>query len=397
MQGERPDTPLRAFLCKVVSRCNLDCDYCYVYHRADQSWRRQPRLMSLATAAQVGRRINEHARGHGLTDVLVTLHGGEPLLASPRYLQSLCETIVNTVTDAKTHFSMQTNGTRFDERALEFCNDLGVRVGLSSDGPRTVNDRHRVDHRGASSFEAVDRAIKLLTSPAGRTVWSGFLAVIDIETDPVKIYSYFRSYSPPTIEFLMPLNHYEERPPGKEASLEHTPYADWLLRIFDVWYRERPQPIMVRRFRDIIALLLGASAANEEWGLAPVDFIVVETNGEIQAVDSLKVTYPGACDLGLDVFNNSFDDALLSASMVERQAGLDSLCRTCQECELVTVCGGGYYPHRYSRDNLFQNPSVYCSDLTTIIRSIRSTIENDLRIARTRSIIGADLATLPRR
>ena len=32
----------RQFLLKVHSRCNLACDYCYVYQHADQSWRTRP-------------------------------------------------------------------------------------------------------------------------------------------------------------------------------------------------------------------------------------------------------------------------------------------------------------------------------------------------------------------
>src|ERR1043166_2879062 len=39
-QGWRP-TPFREFVLKVHSRCNLTCDYCYIYEMADQSWRAQ--------------------------------------------------------------------------------------------------------------------------------------------------------------------------------------------------------------------------------------------------------------------------------------------------------------------------------------------------------------------
>ena len=36
-------TTLREFIVKVHSRCDLSCDYCYMYEMADQSWRSRPR------------------------------------------------------------------------------------------------------------------------------------------------------------------------------------------------------------------------------------------------------------------------------------------------------------------------------------------------------------------
>jgi len=44
---------------------------------------------------------------------------------------------------------------------------------------------------------------------------------------------------------------------------------------------------------------------------------------------------------------------------------------TCQACDLVRVCGGGYLPHRYSAANGFANPSVYCADLQHVIQHIQ--------------------------
>jgi uncharacterized protein len=161
-------------------------------------------------------------------------------------------------------------------------------------------------------------------------------------------------------------------PPGKTAdNLETTAYADWLLTIFEAWFHERPQTITIRRFRDIIALMANAKSASEEWGLHPIDFAVVETNGSIEAVDTLKTTYAGANYLGLNVFANSFDEVLTSPMVMERQQRWARLCETCRACPLVEVCGGGYFPHRYSSLKGFQNPSVYCADLKKMIPEVR--------------------------
>src|SRR5579859_7669049 len=78
--GWRP-VPFREFIVKVHSRCDLSCDYCYMYEMADQSWRDQPRVMSAEIADRTARRIGEHASAHGLPAVTLILHGGEPLLA----------------------------------------------------------------------------------------------------------------------------------------------------------------------------------------------------------------------------------------------------------------------------------------------------------------------------
>ena len=42
--------PFREFIVKIHSRCDLSCDYCYMYEMADQSWRDRPRRMSAEIA-----------------------------------------------------------------------------------------------------------------------------------------------------------------------------------------------------------------------------------------------------------------------------------------------------------------------------------------------------------
>ena len=43
----------------------------------------------------------------------------------------------------------------------------------------------------------------------------------------------------------------------------------------------------------------------------------------------------------------------------------------CQTCPERDTCGGGYLPHRYSRQRGFDNPSVWCADLLKLFGHIR--------------------------
>src|SRR6202000_1558522 len=89
LAASRGVLPFRPFVLKIPSRCDLACDYCYVYEHADQSWRGRPTAISSEVVARAGERIAEHARDHRLAEVRVILHGGGPLLAGAASLGSI--------------------------------------------------------------------------------------------------------------------------------------------------------------------------------------------------------------------------------------------------------------------------------------------------------------------
>src|SRR5450755_2697489 len=114
---QRPkQVPFREFVLKVASRCNLACDYCYVYAGPDQTWRFQPTAMSPAIAEAAARRIGEHTRAHGLSRVRVGLHGGEPLLAGLATLENVITSVHAAMPrGTRTDLTVQTNGVLLDE------------------------------------------------------------------------------------------------------------------------------------------------------------------------------------------------------------------------------------------------------------------------------------------
>lgn len=371
--------PFHTYLWKIASRCNLDCSYCYVYNRPDQRWRLQPKFMSEAVARQTAVRMREHLQAHRKKDASIIFHGGEPLLGGVEHLSMLFQVIEETFagTNVILNVGMQSNGLLFTPELGDFMLSKGMSVGVSIDGPPAVNDAHRVDHQGAPSSARLEERLALLLSERYRPVSSGFLCVIDPSFDPHEVLDYLLSYRPSQIDFLFPLDNYDRRPKGKEQDLRSTPFGDWLIAAFDRWWA-LSSPIEVRIFNSILGILCGTSTLVESLGLTPVDLVVVETNGEVEGVDSLKATFEGATALNHDVFQHSFDLVAEHRAVRQRQMGLQGLCQTCQDCPVVEVCGGGYVPHRYSLLNGFDNPSVYCADLEKLIRHIHSTLVGSL-------------------
>lgn len=369
--------PFREFVLKIHSRCDLACNYCYVYTMADQSWRDQPRRMPADVVEHTAFRIAEHARAHRLDEITLVLHGGEPLLAGTGFIAGLLATIRGAVgTDIAVRPCIQTNGVRLDEQFLTLFSELGIAVGVSIDGDQVAQDRHRRFASGRGSHAEVSAGLELLCARRYRHLFSGLLCVIDVRNEPLATYAGLLTADPPKIDFLLPHGTWDSPPPGRGPDPADTPYADWLIPIFDDWYREPRTDI--RLFAEIIRSLLGGTSGVESIGLAPAGSIVIETNGAIEQVDTLKAAFHGAPQTGLHVSRDSFDVALRLPEIAVRQKGVRGLCEQCQKCHIRRVCGGGLYAHRYRSGAGFSNPSVYCPDLMRLIDHISQTVKADI-------------------
>lgn len=378
--GWRP-FPFREFIVKVHSRCDLSCDYCYMYEMTDQSWRDQPRAMSPETAELTARRIGEHASAHGLRNVTLILHGGEPLLAGRDLIFRLVTSTRRWAGHGTTvHVAVQTNGVGLSDAYLKFFDELGVRVGVSVDGYAEAHDRHRRFASGRGSHQAVAAALRRLRRFPH--LYGGLLCTVDLRNDPVRTYRALADLGPPKIDFLLPHGTWTDPPPGRVPGAPGTPYADWLAEVFDYWY---PKPQTgIRLFEEIMHLLLGGASGSEIVGLAPARMVVIETNGSIEQEDTLKAAYAGAAATDLHVATDPLDAALLLPQIAARQIGDRALSARCRSCPVRTVCGGGLYSHRYDEGTGFLNPSVYCPDLLALIGHIRNRLRADLTAKRSR-------------
>ncbi|WP_367048964.1 FxsB family cyclophane-forming radical SAM/SPASM peptide maturase [Streptomyces sp. Je 1-332] len=374
MTSKYSHTPFHTFILKVANRCNIDCDYCYVFNSKDQAWRSLPARMSVEVAQAAAQRIAEHVVMYELRAVHVVLHGGEPLLAGPRHLGDLLRVLRDGITsDVEVHFELQTNGTLVSEAWLDLFEQYAVTVGVSLDGPPAANDRHRLTHASRSSAASAVRGIELLRSRP--QLFAGLLAVVDLANDPVEVHDYLASFEPPVIDFGLPHGTHDAPPERNDPTVPE--YGVWMSRVYDAWLAQPQYEHSVRMLEDIVALSSGAYGAVETLGLAPPASVVIESDGSIEGVDTLRSVEVGASWLGLDVFHESFDAAIHHPKLLHRQqgGGTAALAEECQRCPLVAVCGGGYLPHRFSSERGYQNPSVYCEDLAYLIRHVQGSLQ----------------------
>jgi uncharacterized protein len=395
--------PISQYVLKVHGRCNLACDHCYVYEHTDQSWRSKPAAIRPETVGIAARRIAEHAVAHKLTEVSVILHGGEPLLLGKSAMHALLDALISPVgrvtgVDIRVH----SNGVLLDQQWCDLFREYGVKVGVSLDGDRAANDRHRRFADDRSSFEQVRAGLALLRQPKYRALYAGILCTIDLANDPIAVYEALVAEEPPRLDLLLPHATWEHppyRPPGCDS-----PYADWLMRVFQRWDRDG-RVVPIRFFDSLLSAANGGPSFTEALGTDPANLLVIETDGSWEQADSLKVTFDGAPATDRSVFRHSVDEAARHPAFAAQQQGVAALCPTCRACPVVRICGGGLYAHRYrarspagAADRLpaldqFSNPSVYCADLKALIRQATTA----MRPRAAQVFVRADMYSAPAR
>ena len=342
-----------------------------MYNLFDQTWINQPKFMDVAVWQTTARKIFQHVQNNNISRVNIILHGGEPLLLGKEKTRQLLSDLQTTLDlpGLEVTYSVQTNATLLDQEWIDLFYEAGVSVGVSMDGDEFTHDTNRVDHAGRGSYKQVRSAIELLlATDRGREVFSAVLSVINIESDPLATLHHFLSLGVGRVDFLLPDSNYVTYP-SKKSSFDDTRYADWLITLFDEYMRLNDTTLRIRIFNVIIGLLIGYTQSMDSLSTNPIGIVVIEANGDISSLDSLKASVES--NLGLNILCDDFTE-IHHKPLIELQlSGYAGLCDTCKACPYVKVCGGGYLPHRFSQEAGFNNPSVYCRDLYKLIEHIQ--------------------------
>ncbi|MBT2188039.1 radical SAM protein [Sphingobium nicotianae] len=362
------DAPLQ-FVMKLASICNLNCSYCYVYNKGDETWKQRPPFMTVDVIEAVIDRILRHVERSGQRKVRIIFHGGEPCLIGADAFDLVCQRLRWALREVgHVHLSLQTNGTTLDDEWAAVLRKHGIYVGLSIDGDKPIHDRHRVTHGGRGSFDRIVRGLECLRRG---DVGYDLMTVIPLGEDGARIYHSLAALDPRSINFLLP-DYTHDDIAAVRASHGPTPCADFLIPAFDAWWNEGQIDLRVGLFWSIARLVMGAESDVDLLGNQPLRYVFVETDGEIQPLDVLRVCGHGFNATSLNVMHNDFSDLArdggMAAEAVFRGMPVSGACHGCRE---QRTCAGGYLPHRFSRERGFDNASVWCADLYALFGHVR--------------------------
>jgi radical SAM/SPASM domain FxsB family protein len=357
---------ITGLLLKVASRCNLACDYCYVYTHADQGWLKQPKILTREVEDLFIQRVKEYAETHSIPELSIVFHGGEPLLYGAERIADLTERLKEAVGDlSNIDFSLQTNGVLLDKEALSHLMSAGVGVSISIDGPKIFNDAHRLNHSGRSTFDATMSALELLRTE-GQSIFRGAIAVIDPRFSPSELLEFVSKLELPRFDILLPDATHAVPPKGRNDNPEL--YSAWLCNAFSEWITNYPH-VPIRWFDSVLAAAFGVPRETDVMGFGSVALLVVETDGSVTDHDVFKIVGDGQTSLGCHLATHTLLDAANSEALHRHQRllSLEGLSQECRSCPAVSMCGGGAVMHRFHPDRGFDAPTVYCKEMFLLL------------------------------
>lgn len=361
---------INTFFVRISSDCNLNCEYCYVFNHIDKSSHYQPNLMSFDTINLLIERLKEYQNKYNLDEMLIVFHGGEPLLMGHKRFSEVLNLIYTELSNiVKLEFSVQTNGSLLTKQYARLFKEYNVGVSVSIDGPKKYHDIYRIDKKGAGSWERVIKGIEEIQKYP--ELFSGTISVINPQIHPKQLFDFFQDNNIIITDLLLPDGNYDRIP--KDKDVNNGIYIDWLIEAFDVWFNEY-QNITVRVFENVLESVSGLEISSDVFGGGELSYLTIETDGSYHTSDILKTTYEGASQTNLHLSNASIENVINSSSFIEYNNHLDelNLPQKCRSCDELSHCKGGCLPHRYSSNNDFDNPSIYCNEMKSLIQHARS-------------------------
>ncbi|CNK16190.1 galns arylsulfatase regulator (Fe-S oxidoreductase) [Yersinia aldovae] len=354
---------------KISERCNINCDYCYVFNKGNSDANDNPARISDNNINHLIGFFQRACLEYEIGTLQIDFHGGEPLLMKKESFSGMCTRLLaGNYRSTNIRLALQTNGVLVDDEWILLFEKYSVNVSVSIDGPKHINDRHRLDTKGRSTYEGTIRGLRKLQSAyqEGRLPSPpGILCVANPNANGAEIYRHFvDDLGVYGFDFLIPDDSHND------VHVDSAGIGRFLNEALDEWVKDNNPNIFVRHFQTHFVTLLGVKntgVLGHTPNLTGVYAITVGSDGSIRVDDTLRSTSDRIFNPIGHVSEVNLSDVFDSPQLQEYLSIGQSLPRECKGCIWQNICAGGRIVNRFSREERFNRKSVYCYSMRTFL------------------------------
>lgn len=347
--------------------CNLHCKYCYVQNDHIP----QKNLDTLTIIPAIKKIIDFNAD----QGTKIILHGGEPLMVSPKKMDEFLALLATYANNQGYHlvFSIQTNGTLINDDWILLFQKYKVRVGISLDGCDEKQNSYRIDKNGKPVFSKVLECFELLRQ---NNLYPGIIFTLN------------RNHIGKEIELLDFIQEKKIkcniRPafPTKENILNQniymTPeeYSCFFCNMFDIWFNgeEKYETFYIRDFEDIIRKILGGSKECHscvDSDSCSKNFVSMGISGDCYPCNRL---YNNAQFYLGNLLKLSIETVMNKGYILTKKRAEKLL--YCKSCSIKDFCNGGCPAIAYSVYNNYYEKDYFCEAYQYIYTHVKNVLEN---------------------
>ncbi|MDQ5767937.1 radical SAM/SPASM domain-containing protein [Thiothrix subterranea] len=361
-------SPIQTVIIKVINECNLRCTYCFVEPSV-------PRKVMI-TETIVRQLLDELEKYSAESTIHLVWHGGEPTLAQPTFFRRMKE--LQAGRSIKFVNLIQTNGTLLTDSYVSVLKHLDFHIGLSLDGPESLNDRARIDKKGHGSFAKIQHAIEILRK---YKMPFGVLATIAQHNinDADKLYTFCKDHG--VSLKLSPLYHSGKATCNIDSlAISIDEYTVFTNQLAKLWL-EDDDPVKIDPIEPLLVNVLGGSAAI---GCA----FSKNCHHNILAIGPTGDLYPCGMFQGFPEFSygniltTSLNDVVSSNVFRRMDNRSNAIAETCSPCSIREKCNGGCPFHSMVNIGFLNEKTPLCqpykNSITTILDVISKRLHHSL-------------------
>ena len=340
---------------QVTEDCNSACEYCYMKCNTRSNSGTYQDINTFENILKIF--------GKEYDTIQILWHGGEPLLPGLEYYKKIYELQKKYKNKVKITNSMQSNCIYLNEELLDFLtNKLKMKIGISIDGDREIQNKVRPIKGGRDSFSSSIRKIQLIKRKKKKIGIYSVISLANVKY-PERFYKFLNKNR---------INGCKLEPCFYGEYSQHLVPTNnevfyFYKKLFDLWIKNiRKNKINIDPFTHIIQFFetkkttpafpgktcLGGTFCIKVDGTITPCANIIGPKFNFGNINKIKSTE--------EIFNNKNFKKL----MEKRKKTLEKCEST---CKLFSVCGGGCPSHIYSAFGKYDGEYPYCESRANLI------------------------------